>query len=83
MIQRYDLCQEYSTAKLLLMHETDGDDGHQNKIIHVTVRGDAMLREIVGDSTSDEVEITQDLLLCGKPLASCDYNKRNKDHESN
>ena len=78
MIQRYDLCQEYSTAKLLLMHETDGGDGHQSKIVQVTVRGDAMLREIVGASTSDEVEITQDLLLCGKPLASVTITKETK-----
>ena len=78
MIQRYDLCQEYFTAKLLLMHETDDGDGHQNKFIQVNVCGDTVLREIIGASTSDELEITQDLLLCGKHLASVTITKETK-----
>ena len=64
------------------MHKTDDGDGHQNKIIQVNVPGDTVLREIVGASTSDKVEITQDLLLCGKPLASVTITKK-QNYESN
>ena len=54
MLQRFDLCIDHTTAKLLRMHETDG----QNKIIKVHAFG-----EHLGQIVGDEESVTPEALL--------------------
>ena len=61
MLQRFDLCTDHTTAKLMLVHQADG----QNKVIQVHAFGEH-LEEIVGEEQS----ITPELLLKAPQLSS-------------
>lgn len=61
MLQRFDLCINHTTAKLLLMHETDG----QNKIIQVHAFG-----EHLGQIVGDEESVTPEALVKAPQLRS-------------
>ena len=61
MLQRFDLCIDHTTAKLLLMYETDG----QNKIIQVHAFG-----EHLGQIVEDEESVTPEMLVRAPKLRS-------------
>ena len=61
MLQIFDLCTDHTTAKLMLMHQADG----QNKVIQVHAFGEH-LEEIVGEEQS----VTPELLLKAPQLSS-------------
>ena len=61
MMQRYDLCAEVTTAKLMLVYESDG----KHKYIQVTAHGE-QLQQIVGKADN----LTADLLLKSPPMKS-------------
>ena len=61
MLQRFDLCIDHTTAKLLLMYEMDG----QNKIIQVHAFG-----EHLGQIVEDEESVTPEMLVRAPKLRS-------------
>ena len=69
MMQRYDLCTEITTARLMLMYESDG----QRKHIQVTAHGE-QLQEIVGENDN----LTADLLLKSPRIKSITIFKNRK-----
>ena len=69
MIQRFDLCIDHTAAKLLLMHEMDG----QNKIIQVHAFG-----EHLGQIVGHEESITPEDLVKAPQLRSVTILKERK-----
>lgn len=73
MIQRYDLCQDLSTAKLVVMHSSNPEN--QKKITQVHMHGEKTLREIVAVDDTPVQHITCDSLLCAPPIATMTVSK--------
>lgn len=63
-MQRYSVCPDYTTAKLLVMY-CDEDSGDQNKTMQVVYFGESILNKWIGDGG----EPTPELFL-GAPAVS-------------
>ena len=47
MMQRYDMCQDFTTAKLVLLY-SNATNKCQSKLMNVLVHGEKLLSEIAG-----------------------------------
>ena len=65
MMQRYDICSEYTTAKLLLMYKTAACNSQ--KMMQVLLLSDKMLRKWIG--SEEEEAVTQEAILAA-PVVS-------------
>ena len=67
MLQRFDICQDVTTAKLVI---TYGCDQSQRKFMQVSVHGEKLLAEMSGVLSAENggPMITQELLLASKTI---------------
>ena len=70
MMQRYSICTDSTTAKLLVMYD---DSGSQRKMMQVLVFGENLLHKWIGGETRHEV--TQELLLTA-PAVSIEISEK-------
>ena len=61
MMQRYDVCQEHTAAKVLITYNSDAGPELQSRMMQVLILSEQMLRKWIGSEAG--AEVTQEIIL--------------------
>ena len=60
-MQRYDVCQEHTAAKVLITYNSDAGLELQSRMMQVLILSEQMLRKWIGSEAG--AEVTQEIIL--------------------
>ena len=75
MMQRYDVCQEHTAAKVLIMYNSGAEPELQSRMMQVLVLSEQMLRKWIGSEAG--AEVTQEIIFKVVPAITITKKKKN------
>ena len=76
MMQRYDVCQEHTAAKVLIMYNSDAGPELQSRMMQVLILSEQMLRKWIGREAG--AEVTQEIILKAPVVPAITITKKKK-----
>ena len=74
MMQRYDVCQEHTAAKVLIVYNSGAGPELQSRMMHVLVLSKQMLKKWIGSEAG--AEVTQEIILKAPVVPAININSR-------